>query len=133
VPSSTSIRKLIEQALDEAREEFAEIVRRKLEALMGDAPAEPRSIQSKRALAKPAVAAKGKRHRTPESDMAELRQRILSAMPVGEPLKRSRIVELARLSAGDAVRVANVLRKLKEDGIVSMRGARASATYTRKG
>jgi hypothetical protein len=132
VPSSTSIRKLIEQALEEAQAEFAEIVKRKLEALMGDVP-EPtdRRTPPKRTAERAASAAK--RHRTPETQMAQLRDRVLSAMPVGEPVKRSRILELARLSSGDAVRVANVLRKLKDDGIVTMRGSRASATYTRKG
>lgn len=129
MPSSPSIRRLIEQALEEAQAEFSEIIKRKLEALMGDAPEPSPRPTEKRAQAQ----AKSKRHRTPETQMAELRQRILSAMPVGEPLKRSRILELARLSSGDAVRVANVLRKLKDDGIITMRGARASATYTRKG
>jgi len=134
VPSSTSIRKLIEQALEEAQAEFAEIVKRKLEALMGDVPAEAeprRRTEPKRAP--PARPTTDKRHRTPETHMAELRQRVLAAMPVGEPLKRSRILELARLSAADAIRVANVLRKLKDEGVVTMRGARASATYSRKG
>lgn len=136
VPSSTSIRKLIEQALEEAQAEFAEIVKRKLEALMGDVPEERparRAETPKRPAAKAPASRDAKRVRTPESQMAELRQRVLSAMPVGEPLKRSRILELARLSPDDAVRVANILRRLKDEGIVTMRGARASATYTRKG
>jgi hypothetical protein len=133
VPSSTSIRRLIEQALEEAKDEFAEIIKRKLEALMGDEP-EPLPRKSGKApAAPPAARSSGKRVRTPESQMAELRQRILSAMPAGEPLKRSRILEAARLSSADATRVANVLRKLKDEGIITMRGARASATYTRKG
>jgi hypothetical protein len=136
VPSSTSIRRLIEQALEEAKDEFAEIIKRKLEALMGDEPA-PLPRKPGRPPAAPERSAPraptGKRVRTPESQMAELRQRILSAMPPGEPLKRSRILEAARLSSADATRVANVLRKLKDEGIITMRGARASATYTRKG
>lgn len=65
--------------------------------------------------------------------MAELRSRVLAAMPAGEPVKRSRILELARLSKEDAGRVASVLRKLKDEGVLSMRGSKASATYTRKG
>lgn len=138
VPSSTSIRKLIEQALEEAQQEFAEIVKRKLEALMGDTPAErdrppARRVETKRPAASARAVSDSKRARTPESQMAELRQRVLNAMPVGEPVKRSRILELARLSPDDAVRVANILRKLKDEGVVTMRGARASATYTRKG
>lgn len=125
VPASTSIRKLIEQALEEAREEFALIVKRKLEALMGDTDsAAPRARTTRPA---------NRRSRTPESHMAELRSKVLSAMPHGEPLKRARIIELARLSKDDAPRVASVLKKLKDEGALSMKGSKASATYTRKG
>ncbi len=134
-----NIRKLIEQALHEARDEFAEIVQRKLEALMGDAepvskrPGRPKKIVSASLGSKTARAERGsKRTRAPESHMAELRSRVLAGMPVGEPLKRSRIIELAGLTGEDGARVAAVLRKLKEDGVLVMRGAKASATYTRK-
>ena len=65
--------------------------------------------------------------------MAELRQKILAAMPIGEPMKKSRIIELARLPEAEEPRVANVLRKLKDEGVLQMRGSKASATYTRKG
>ena len=65
--------------------------------------------------------------------MAELRARVLAAMPVGEPLKRARIVELARVAPEDEPRVAGVLRKLKDEGVLHMRGTKASAVYTRKG
>lgn len=65
--------------------------------------------------------------------MAGLRARVLAAMPVGEPLKRARIVELARISDEDEPRVAGVLRKLKDEGILEMRGTKASAVYTRRG
>ena len=110
VPASTSIRRLIEQALEEAREEFALIVKRKLEALMGEAePVRARATPARApsgSKGKPA----GRRSRTPESHMAELRSRVLSAMPNGEPLKRARIIELARLSKDDAPRVASVLK-----------------------
>jgi hypothetical protein len=132
VPASTSIRKLIEQALEEARDEFALIVKRKLEALMGDEPPAPRA-PGRPAVTKKKAAPEGRRSRTPESHMAELRTRVLSAMPTGEPLKRAKIIELARLSKDDAPRVASVLKKLKDEGVLSMRGAKASATYTRKG
>jgi hypothetical protein len=135
VPASTSIRKLIEQALEEAREEFADIVKRKLDALMGEAEPAPRQRASKPTPRHSSVPSQphGKRNRTPENAMAELRSRVLAAMPVGEPLKRARILELARLSRDDAGRVASVLKKLKDEGVLSMRGAKASATYTRKG
>lgn len=136
MPAGTSIRKLIEQALEEAREEFAEIVKRKLEALMGDAePERPSRPRASSAAVAPSSSSKkaSKRNRTPEAAMAELRSRVLSAMPMGEPLKRARILELARLSKEDASRVASVLRKLKDEGVLSMRGSKASATYTRKG
>lgn len=65
--------------------------------------------------------------------MGELRARILAAMPVGEPMKRAQVLERAGLGEGDQTRVSNVLRKLKDEGIVQMKGERAAATYTRKG
>ncbi|MBI2394589.1 MAG: hypothetical protein HYV09_33780 [Deltaproteobacteria bacterium] len=142
MPPSTSIRKLIEQALEEAREEFAEIVKRKLEALMGDGeaaprrapkPARPEGRRARRPAAAPDEPSRGRRSRAPEAHMAELRSRVLSAMPMGEPLKRARIIELARVSDEDEPRVAAVLRKLKDEGILQMRGTKASAVYTRKG
>lgn len=135
-----NIRQLIEKALNEARDEFAAIVQRKLEELMGDAEAptkparaagRPRASTPVRSGAKAAEAAR--RSRAPESHMAELRAKVLAAMPQGEPLKRSQIVERARLGGGDETRVATVLRKLKDEGILVMRGTKASATYTRKG
>lgn len=142
MPASTSIRKLIEQALEEARDEFALIMKRKLEALMGDEPVtrpraaadtRTRAVADSRAPARASRTASGRRSRTPETHMAELRSRVIAAMPQGEPLKRARILELARLSKEDAGRVASVLKKLKDEGVLSMRGAKASATYTRKG
>ncbi|MBX7197225.1 MAG: hypothetical protein K1X94_34565 [Sandaracinaceae bacterium] len=119
-------------------------MQRKLEALMGDHPVSPtgparrqrtstRATKAERAPAETSERATGKRTRVPESHMAELRARVLSAMPVGEPLKRARIVELARVSEDDEPRVAAVLRKLKDEGILQMRGTKASAVYTRRG
>lgn len=146
VPAQTNIRSLIAQALEEAREEFAEIVQRKLEALMGDRPLEPverkEGPRTPKPAARPRVASPrvasaerdaSRRTRAPESHMAELRARVLAAMPVGEPLKRARIVELARISDEDEPRVAGVLRRLKDEGILQMRGTKASAVYTRRG
>lgn len=161
-PAGSNIRSLIAQALEEAREEFAEIVQRKLEALMGDREVAPRRPGPERKATRRAPAASAassvssvssgrpaaptravrpradgaestKRARAPESYMADLRARVLSAMPVGEPLKRARIVELARVDAADEPRVAGVLRKLKDEGILAMQGTKASAVYTRKG
>ncbi len=149
-PAGSNIRSLIAQALEEAREEFAEIVQRKLEALMGDRePAPRRAVGTRKAprvaapsAAKPRSAPRatparaesdGRRSRAPESHMAELRARVLAAMPVGEPLKRARIVELARVAETDEPRVAGVLRKLKDEGILEMRGTKAAAVYTRRG
>jgi hypothetical protein len=140
-----SIRRLIEQALNEARDEFAEIVQRKLEALMGDAesaskaPRPARRVSAKTSSAKTPSAkvgtggARERRKRAPESHMAELRAKILGAMPAGESLKRSQIVELAGLADEDALRISGVLKKLKDEGVISMRGEKAAATYTRKG
>jgi hypothetical protein len=140
LPVPISIRKLIEQALNEARDEFAEIVQRKLEELMGD----PTPHTARDQKARPAVRAsvqreaqrpsKGNRRtRVPESHMADLRNKVLSAMPIGEPLKKSRIIELARLPDAEEPRIASVLRKLKDEGVLVMRGSKAAATYTRKG
>jgi len=150
-PAGNNIRSLIEQALEEAREEFAEIVKRKLEALMGDRPLASTSSReapphTRRTTTKPTPPSRprpprtapvgedvGRRTRAPESHMAELRARVLASMPVGEPLKRARIVELARVDDEDEPRIAGVLRKLKDEGILQMRGTKASAVYTRKG
>ena len=145
VPGS-NIRSLIAQALEEAREEFAEIVQRKLEALMGDgdgssrAPVAPKgrapraSRPGPRRSGKPAPASDGaRRTRVNEAHMADLRARVLSAMPLGTPLKRAHIIERASIAEDDEARVAGVLRKLKDEGVLEMRGVKASAVYTRVG
>ncbi|MGZ3449577.1 MAG: hypothetical protein ACXVEF_08245 [Polyangiales bacterium] len=132
-----NIRKLIEKALDEAREEFAAIVARKLEELMGDATPAPEPRRRKAGAPKRAstVAASGPKGRTraPESQIAALRAKVIAAMPVGHAMKRAQIAEAAGLPPSEALRLSNVLRKLKEENVLSMRGTKASATYTRKG
>lgn len=137
-PRGGSIRELIARALEEARDEFAEIVQRKLEELMGEAPSVEASRPPPprpRAPREPAAAPGGgaRRKRTPESAMGELRARIVAAMPIGEPMKRSQILKSAGLDEGELTRLSNVLRKLKDEGVVEMKGERAAATYTRRG
>jgi hypothetical protein len=132
-----NIRKLIEKALDEAREEFAAIVARKLEELKGDEDRAPAHGPSKkgRAAARPAAAPRSPstRTRAPESQIAALRAKVIAAMPVGQAMKRAQIAEAAGLPPSEALRLSNVLRKLKDENILAMRGTKASATYTRKG
>jgi hypothetical protein len=65
--------------------------------------------------------------------MAGLRERVISAMPMGQAMKRAQIADAAGLPATETARLSNVLRKLKDEGVLSMRGTKASATYTRKG
>jgi len=134
----SSIRKLIEQALEEARDEFAAIIARKVAEVMGDVTAPKKGRASKAAPAprtskRPALAAAhakgGKRTRAPHRHMEELRDRVLAALQSGAPMKRSQIVAAAKLDASEAGRVAQVLKRLKDDGLLSMTGQKASATY----
>ncbi|GAC1351301.1 MAG: hypothetical protein NVS3B20_10680 [Polyangiales bacterium] len=136
-----NFRKLIEKAMHEAQAEFALIVSRKLAELMGDAEvgsAVPRR-RVVRAAGKPlpsrADARAGSRGRAPANHMAELREKVLSALKAGEPMKKNQIMKAARLSEREGARVGNILRKLKDDGLVGMKGQKAIATYTlgRKG
>jgi hypothetical protein len=140
----SSIRKLIEQALEEARDEFAAIIARKVAEVMGDvavparkgrlahaAGAAPRA--SKRpAATSPHKGASGKRTRVPQRHMQELRGKVLAALDSGKTMKRAQIVAAAKLDASEAGRVAQVLRRLKDEGLLSMQGQKASATYTRR-
>jgi hypothetical protein len=132
-----NIRKLIEKALDEAREEFAAIVQRKLEELMGDeptpGPGRRKPARVREAAEKPRSSGKGTRTRAPESEMAGLRTKVIAAMPLGQAMKRAQIADAADLPATETARLSNVLRKLKDEGVLSMKGTKASATYTRKG
>ncbi|MBK7399166.1 MAG: hypothetical protein IPJ34_23475 [Myxococcales bacterium] len=62
--------------------------------------------------------------------MVELRDKLLAALADGAPRKRAQILEEAGISADEAVRVATVLRRLKDEGLLVMKGTKASATYT---
>ena len=138
----SSIRKLIERALEEARDEFAAIIARKVAEVMGDVDvparkgrpaksggAAPRA--SKRAtVASLGKTSTGKRTRAPQRHMEELRGKVLVALESGTAMKRSQIIAAAKLDASEAGRVAQVLRRLKDEGRLSMQGRKASATYT---
>lgn len=152
---STTFRKLIEQAMFEVRDEFAEIVSRKLAELLGDA--EPRSSRagasthnlraptrarlppreapeaapSPRQSGKAASKGPSRRNRTPASKMSELRDRVLGALDRREAMKKSQILERAGLDESDETRLSAVLRKLKDEGLIVMQGTKASATYLR--
>jgi hypothetical protein len=135
-----SIRKLIERALEEARDEFAAIIARKVAEVMGDVevPARkgrpPKSASAPRASKRRATpvahARPGKRTRAPQKHMEELRARVLAALESGKTMKRSQILAAAKLDVSEAERVAQVLRRLKDEGLLSMQGQKASATYT---
>ena len=135
----SSIRKLIEQALEEARDEFAAIIARKVAEVMGDVAVPARkgrpsksTAAAPRASKRPSVAHEraGKRTRAPHRHMEELRGKVLAALESGKTMKRSQIIAAAKLDASEAQRVAQVLRRLKDEGLLSMQGQKASATYT---
>ena len=136
----SSIRKLIEQALEEARDEFAAIIARKVAEVMGDVAVPARkgrpskaSVAVPRASKRPSLAhadKAGKRTRAPQRHMEELRGKVLAALESGKTMKRSQIIAAAKLDASEAGRVAQVLRRLKDEGLLSMQGRKASATYT---
>jgi hypothetical protein len=127
-----SIRELIDRALREAQEEFAAIVQRKLSELMGDADtAAP--ARARKPAAAPKPARKGARARVPADHMATLRERVLSGMRPGEAMKKSQIMSAARLGDDEAQRVGLVLKRLKDEGVLAMRGQKGAATYSLKG
>lgn len=129
-----NFRKLIEQAMFELRDEFAVLVAKKLEELMGDAgPTNTRGAEGRRGrpAKRPAKKAEGgRRARAPGAHMVELRDKLLAALADGAPRKRAQILDEAGISADEAVRVATVLRRLKDEGLLVMKGTKASATYT---
>ncbi len=137
----SNIRELIERALIEAQEEFAAIVQRKLAELMGDASG-PASVAAPRRAAKPVgrppakasakAAASASRARVPSDHMSTLRERVLGAIPAGEAWKKSQIMAAARLDEGEAQRVGLVLKRLKDEGVLLMRGQKGAATYALK-
>lgn len=133
---TANIRSLIERALREAQEEFAAIVQRKLDELMGDVPA-PEPATRKRKVAAPTSAVptkapRGARVRVPRDHMSALREQILGGMRAGEAMKKSQIIAASGLSEAEAQRVGLILKRLKEEGVLSMRGQKGAATYTLK-
>jgi hypothetical protein len=135
-----NFRQLIEKAMHEARDEFADVVARKLEALMGVEPQaarRPGRPPASAAAATPPPArrssrGRGGRRAAPEH-MANIQEKVLHAMTPGEPMKKGAIMKAARLGDGEETRVRNVLARLKSAGVLTMKGVRGSATYTLKG
>jgi hypothetical protein len=139
----SNIRELIARALHEAQEEFAAIVERKLAELMGDASSNASaSRRTPKASAKAAVkapakaqakpVASGSRTRVPSDHMATLREKVLQAMPAGEAWKKGQIMAAARLDEDEGQRVGLVLKRLKDEGLLVMRGQKGAATYALK-
>jgi hypothetical protein len=138
----SNIRELIARALHEAQEEFAAIVERKLAELMGDASAAAAPRRAPKATAKaPAKAAakplakpvaSGSRSRVPSDHMATLREKVLEAMPTGEAWKKGQIMAAAHLDEDEGQRVGLVLKRLKDEGLLVMRGQKGAATYALK-
>lgn len=125
--------------MNEARDEFAAIVARKLAGLMGDAESSARGPRTSKAPAARASArkpqgraGKGVRTRAPADHMEQIRQKVVSAMRAGEPMKKSAIMKAARLGEGEVGRVGQVLKKLKDQGTLAMKGEKGAATYTLK-
>lgn len=132
-----NFRQLIEKAMFELRDEFAELVARKLVELMGDEDAKPsaKPRSGSAAKAKPARPSTASsrprtRERAPGSHMTALREQVVAALRSGGPMKKSEVLRVAGLSPDEGPRVAQVLRKLKDDGVVRMKGDKATATYT---
>lgn len=139
----SNIRELIARALHEAQEEFAAIVERKLAELMGDASANasaarrtPKAAAKIAAKAPPKGPAKpvasGSRTRVPSDHMATLREKVLQAMPAGEAWKKGQIMAAAHLDEDEGQRVGLVLKRLKDEGLLVMRGQKGAATYALK-
>ncbi len=135
-----NFRKLIEQAMFELRDEFALLIAKKLDQLIGDSPAPGRARRGRPPKstvapkkASPRGAPTPRRARAHGDHMDGLRSKVLAALGDGAPRKRAQILADARLGKDEAVRVATLLRRLKDEGIVSMRGHKASATYTLSG
>jgi hypothetical protein len=138
-----NFRQLIEKAMHEARDEFADVVARKLEALMGgtsSAPARrgpgrpPKTTSAAAESPRPlkSRASRGKPGRAAPDHMAQLQEKILHAMPPGQAMKKSAIMKAARLPNVEETRVRNILAKLKGAGVLAMKGQRGSAVYTLK-
>ena len=131
-----NFRKLIEQAMFELRDEFAVLIAKKLDELIGDKPAAP--TRARRAAGRPTKASRpekgppprARRPRAKGAHMEDLRGKVLGVLGDGAPRKRAQILAEARLGKDEAVRVATLLRRLKDEGVVTMRGNKASATYT---
>ncbi len=139
-----NFRSLIERAMLEAQAEFAAVVARKLNELLGSTVAElgrrpmpavgnPKQPSTKaRGTVKQAPPKPTRRFRSSPTDLAALQDKILHAMEPGRAMKKAEIVKAARLGDADELRVSNVLAKLREAGIVTMQGQKRLATYVLK-
>jgi hypothetical protein len=138
-----NFRQLIERAMNEARDEFADVIARKLDALIGIDPSNERRLgrPPKDTVPVPATSprrrtrsgARAGRRRAPPEHMRKIHELVLLAMKPGVPMKKGAIMKEARLGAEEDTRVGTVLAHLKSDGAITMKGVRGSATYILKG
>jgi len=136
-------RSLIEKAMFEARDEFAAIMARKLEALLGVGASplprrgRPRTTDAgrppqNRARAR-VVTKSGEQRRAAPEDMARIKEKVLAVMKPGQTMRKGEIMRLAKLPDDEDVRVRLVLTRLKASGLVTMLGTRGGAAYRLKG
>jgi hypothetical protein len=133
-------RTLIERAMHEAQAEFAEIVKRKLNALLGSTvrgaspkrPAERSSrsftVASPRVNKRKPVPAKPTGTRSAPEAMDALGHKVLEALATGAPLSRGAIARMVGVEATSAV-LGNVLGKLRRDRQIVMDGQKRNARY----
>lgn len=124
----------------ESQAEFAEIVQRKLNTLLGSTVARAASKRSaasrtsgratavapkrgpKKPLTKPA------RVRSAPEAMDALGRKVLEALTTGAPLSRGAIARMVGVEATSAV-LGNVLTKLRKEGQIVMDGQKRNARY----
>lgn len=139
-----NFRTLIERAMRETQAEFAQVVTRKLNELLGSTLSElgrrpaPKGAATRKLVARgPGSSTKtppkpAKRRRSTPADLAALQDKLLHAMEPGRAMKKGEIMKAARLGDADDLRVTNVLAKLREAGIITMQGQKRLATYVLK-
>lgn len=139
-----NFRTLIERAMRETQAEFAAVVARKLNELLGSTVSElgrrpmPQPVKPKLQAARGRVPSTkaaplpSKRRRSTPADLAALQEKLLHAMEPGRAMKKGEIMKAARLGDADDLRVTNVLAKLREAGIITMQGQKRLATYVLK-
>ena len=130
-----NFRKLIEKAMHEAKDDFAAIIATKVAELMGDEEANTSTRRrsggkTSRAPAKLRAKSNDKQRRAAPDHMTKIQEKVIHAMKPGVAMKKSDIMKAARLPDDEETRVRNILAKLKNGGVLSMKGVRGSAVYS---